>query len=382
MIRNTRFWMLGALIASIVAVGACSGGDPAQEQASSDASSSTKESTPAKLASLPETDRELVKMGRDFFGQLPEQVDNPNNPITDKKVALGKMLYFDARLSKSGNISCNSCHNIAQYGVDNLPVSLGHGWQPGDRNSPSVLNAALHTTQFWDGRAADVEEQAKGPVLNPVEMAIPHEGYAEDRIASIPQYQKYFAQAFPDEQDAITYDNIARAIGAFERTLMTPSRFDAYLQGDADALTALEKKGMETFINSGCTSCHSGKALGGESFRKFGMIDDYWKHTHSEEVDPGRYKVTKDSSDLYFFKVPSLRNVAQTYPYFHDGSVWDLDEAVRIMAKIQLGQDLTDQQTKEITAFLGALTGEVPQDARQLPMLPPSGSETSKPVFN
>ncbi|MBI4715627.1 MAG: cytochrome-c peroxidase [Nitrospirae bacterium] len=282
-----------------------------------------------------------------FFQPLPDAAGNPDNPLNDSKIALGKMLFLDGRLSKSGFISCNSCHNLATGGVDNLPTSIGHGWQLGPRNAPTVLNAALHFTQFWDGRAKDVEEQAQGPVLNPKEMAATKE-LVLDRIKSIPEYVALFSKAFPGEKEPLTYENIAKAIAAFERTLLTPSRFDRFLKGDDKALTADEKKGLKLVVDKGCIACHRGPLMGGNSFQKLELGDS----------DMGRFEATKNDAEKKFFKVPTWRNVALTYPYFHDGSVWTLEEAVRIMGEKQLKIQLADQEVADITAFLKSLTGE------------------------
>ena len=214
-----------------------------------------------------------------MFSPLPNYVEKEGNPMNEAKVELGKMLYFDPRLSQSGFISCNSCHNLATYGVDNLPTSLGHRWTAGPRNAPTVLNAALHANQFWDGRAADVEEQAKGPVLNPIEMAIPGEEMAVDRIASMPEYVERFKAAFPGEEDPLNYDNIANAIGVFERTLTTPDRLDEFLKGDLEALSEQELAGLQVFSNQGCVGCHAGPALGGQIEARFGVVESYWEAT-------------------------------------------------------------------------------------------------------
>ncbi|HCO39254.1 MAG: cytochrome-c peroxidase [Aquificota bacterium] len=316
---------------------------------------------------------------RKYFSPITQKVvDNPQNPVTQQKVELGRMLYHDPRLSKSGLISCNTCHNLASGGVDNLPTSIGHKWQMGPVNAPTVYNAAFHIAQFWDGRAKDLEEQAKGPILNPKEMAMPSEEEAVKRIASIPQYRELFAKAFPGEKEPITYDNIAKAIAAFERTLLTPSRFDKFLMGDTKALTAEEKKGLKLFIEKGCASCHNGVALGGTMFQKMGIVKPY----NSTSPAKGRYDVTKKPEDMYVFKVPSLRNVERTAPYFHDGQVWSLEEAVRIMADIQLGVQLKDDEVRAIVAFLKSLNGEIPKHALTLPVLPPSTEKTPKPSFD
>ncbi len=333
-------------------------------------------------------DRKLLEEARKYFQPLPKVAESKDNPVTPQKVKLGKMLYYEPRLSKSGLISCNTCHNLASYGVDNLPTSVGHRWQLGPRNAPTTLNAALHVAQFWDGRAKDVEEQAKGPILNPIEMAMDSPEEVVNRLKSIPEYVKLFKEAFPKSKDPLTYENVAKAIAAFERTLMTPSRFDKFLQGDLNALTKEEKKGLKTFIEVGCAGCHNGPALGGSMFTKFGIVEAYWEETRNYvtlheptmPMDVGKFAVTHKEEDLYVFKVPSLRNISRTYPYFHDGSIWNLEDAVQVMAKVQLGKELTQEQLKSIVAFLKALDGEIPKYALELPVLPPSSPNTPKPV--
>ena len=331
---------------------------------------------------LTEADMEIVRKAKKFFKVLPEIAEG-DYEITDDLVELGKKLYFDTRLSKSNTISCNTCHNLATFGVDNNPTSIGHKWVAGPRNSPTVLNAALHTSQFWDGRAEDVEEQAEGPILNPIEMGSPHEEFVIDRLASIDAYVAYFTEAFPDTEKPLTYKNMARAIGAFERTLMTPAPFDAYLSGQSDALTDRQKEGLKTFMDVGCTTCHTGAALGGNLIQKFGLIKGpYWEYTGSEKIDEGRYEVTEKEFDKYFFKVPGLRNITKTAPYFHDGSVWDLNKTIDIMGITQLGRELTDEEISLIADFLESLTGEIPEKARILPILPVMGKETTRPDFS
>ncbi|MCB0380664.1 MAG: cytochrome-c peroxidase [Flavobacteriales bacterium] len=310
---------------------------------------------------------ELLQKAKTLFGELPDVALNPENSITDEKVALGKTLYFDKRLSKDNTISCNSCHNLDTYGVDNLSFSPGNDGGLGGRNSPTVLNAALHISQFWDGRAKDVEEQAGGPILNPVEMAMPNEKAVIDRLSKIEEYNNLFAKAFPNEKDPITYINIQKAIGAFERKLIVPSKFDDYLAGNENALNQQEKDGLETFTSVGCTACHSGNLLGGQLFQKFGLMSNYWEHTKSKKIDEGKFEVTKNEADKYVFKTPSLRNVAETAPYFHDGSVADLEEAIAIMGKIQLNKELSEAEVSNIAAFLKALTGSVPSKYQVAP---------------
>ncbi|MCB9256569.1 MAG: c-type cytochrome [Chitinophagales bacterium] len=302
-----------------------------------------------------------------LFDALPSSAKNEENLRTEEKIALGHALYFDTRLSLTGNNSCNSCHNLASFGVDNLPTSPGDNGGFGDRNSPTVLNAALHSMQFWDGRMKDVEEQAGGPILNPVEMAIPSQEFLMNRLKDIELYQKMFAAAYPNEEDLFTYKNVQYAIASFERELLTPSRFDEYLKGNKAALSKQEKQGMMSFVLNGCATCHNGALLGGNSFQKFGVYDEYWKHTGSKKIDLGLSGVSTKDGDKHMFKTPSLRNVAETAPYFHDGSVADLEEAIAIMGKIQLNKELSEAEVSNIAAFLKALTGSVPSKYQVAP---------------
>lgn len=303
-------------------------------------------------------------------------VPNPENPVTPAKIRLGKMLYHDARLSKSGFLSCNSCHSIASYGMSNLPSDIGHKWAVGPINSGTVFNSAFNFVQFWNGRAKDLEEQAKGPILNPAEMGMPDEASVVKKMSSIPGYRKLFEKAFPDEKEPLTYNNIAKAIAAFERTLLTPSRFDKFLKGDKKALSDQEKKGLRLFVDTGCAGCHNGIGIGGGSFQKMGLVKPY------ETANKGRFEVTNKEEDMYVFKVPILRNIEMTYPYFNDGKVWNLDEAVRIMADVELGKTLTDGEVEDLVAFLKSLTGEIPREALVLPVLPPSGRDTTRPSID
>lgn len=322
-------------------------------------------------------DQALIRRANEVFAPLPPTMPAPaDNPTTEVKVRLGKMLFFEPRLSKSDSISCNSCHNLATGGVDNLPTSMGHLAQFGPRNAPTVLNAGLEFAQFWDGRAATLEDQAKGPILNPVEMAMPDVDLVLARINSIPEYVELFAKAFPGEKNPVNYDNVAKAIAAFERTLLTPSRFDEFLRGKGDALSAQEKKGLVLVMDKGCIACHNGVGAGGGMYQKFGLQGRY-----EYSSDAGRYNVTHNESDRYYFKVPMWRNVTRTAPYFHDGSIWDLKEAIRIMGRLQLGTQLSDAEVDQIEAFLHALEGKLPDEAQRLPMLPASTLSTPKPVF-
>jgi cytochrome c peroxidase len=295
---------------------------------------------------------ELVKS---LFKPLPEVADSTTNPVTAEKVSLGKKLYLDPKLSISGTISCNSCHGLKSDGVDNKPTSPGHDGKLGGRNSPTVYNAALHIAQFWDGRAPDVEAQALGPVLNPVEMGMPSEKAVVAYLETSADYKQAFTKAFANEKQPISFKNMGNAIGAFERTLLTPSPFDAYLKGDQNALTPAQKRGLKTFMDTGCMSCHNGVAVGGGMYQKLGVVKPY------ETKDLGRYEVTKQEGDKFVFKVPSLRNITDTAPYFHDGSVATLEQAVKLMGTHQLGRDLSDDAVADLVSFLGSLSGTHPE---------------------
>lgn len=315
----------------------------------------------------------LREQAKAIFGPLPAQVANPESPATQAKVDLGRRLYYDKRLSKNHDISCNSCHQLDRFGVDGEPTSPGHKGQRGDRNSPTVYNAALHVAQFWDGREPDVEAQAKGPILNPIEMAMPDEETVLTVIRSIPGYGPRFQAAFPGEGDPVTYDNVGLAIGAFERGLMTPGAFDRFMDGDLDALNEAQLDGLDAFIQTGCVTCHIGPGVGGGMFQKLGLVMPY------DTEDKGREAVTGNPADRHVFKVPSLRNVVETGPYYHDGSIAQLNEAVRLMARHQLGKELTDAQVAEIVAFLGSLTGTIDAAYIAEPAMLPSSRSTPAP---
>jgi cytochrome c peroxidase len=296
----------------------------------------------------------------------------PAQEINLAQAELGKKLYFDPRLSKSGFISCNSCHNLSMGGTDNLKTSIGHNWQEGPINSPTVLNSSLNVAQFWDGRAADLKEQAGGPIANPGEMAFSHV-LAVSLLESIPGYVKEFKLVYGE--DGIDIDKVTEAIAEFEKTLVTPnSRFDQWLLGDENALSADEVAGYELFKDSGCAGCHNGAAAGGTTFQKMGVIEPYKTDNPAE----GRFAVTGIDADRFSFKVPTLRNVELTYPYFHDGAAWSLAEAVDTMGRIQLGKKFTPEENTKIVAFLKSMTGDQPSFA--LPVLPPSTDTTPQPT--
>lgn len=308
-----------------------------------------------------------------LFAPLPEAIADASMKLGPDKLDLGRMLFFDKRMSKAGDVSCNSCHGLTTYGVDNKRFSEGDKKQLGGRNAPTVYHAAGHIAQFWDGRAADVEAQALGPVTNPVEMAMKDGKAVEKVLKSIPGYVEAFKKAFPDDKDPVTFENFGKAIGAFERKLVTPSRFDKFLKGDAAALKPEEIAGFNTFVDSGCATCHSGAYVGGLMFQKLGVVKPWPAPADpAAKPDEGRGAITKNEAERGFFKVPSLRNIAKTGPYFHDGSVASLDEAVKMMASHQLGRDLTPEQSKSILAFLDTLTGELPGEYIAEPTLPDS----------
>jgi cytochrome c peroxidase len=313
----------------------------------------TREHTAAgevALSTAPPTRAELA-----MFATLPRVMAAPGVATTSAEVALGRRLFHEPVLSSGHDVSCNSCHGLNAYGADGRRVSFGDLGHAGDRNAPSVFNEAGQIAQFWDGRAATVEEQAKGPILNPGEMAMPDAKAVLAHLRASPEYVREFAAAFPGEKQPITYDNVGLALGAFERGLVTPSRWDRYLEGDSSALTPAEVRGFTTFVRTGCSSCHAGPYVGGQSVQKLGPVKPW-----PALKDSGRILVTHEPSDLYVFKVPSLRNVEKTGPYFHDGSVASLDSAILLMGRHQLGRELAPSQIASIRTWFGALTGELP----------------------
>jgi cytochrome c peroxidase len=311
---------------------------------------------------------DLMQSAQQTFKPIPSVLPAvKNNAVTHEKIELGKMLFFDPRLSASQIISCNSCHNLSTGGVDAGPTSIGHAWQKGPRRAPTVFNAVFNIAQFWDGRAEDLKAQAKGPMQAGVEMnATP--ALVETTLRSMPGYVEQFKRAFPQEVSPVTFDNVAKAIEAFEATLITPgSHFDQFLEGDANALNTQEKEGLKLFMDKGCSACHNGINVGGKAYFPFGVVEKPGADILPPN-DKGRFAVTKTASDEYVFRAGPLRNVALRAPYFHSGQVWSLKEAVAVMGSSQLGQKLTDQEENAIVEFLQTLTGEQPKI--ELPILP------------
>jgi cytochrome c peroxidase len=331
----------------------------------------------AQGGQTPASDQELRDLAASLFEPIPATPpDVPGLAQTPEQVELGKMLYFERRLSESHNISCDSCHSLGTGGVDLQETSIGHLWQRGPRNAPTVLNSVYNTAQFWDGRAGDLVEQAGGPLVNPIEMGTTAE-HAVEMIEAIPGYAEPFARAYPDQDDPINFENLRQAIAAYEATLVTPNApFDRWLTGEADALSAEQKEGLQLFVDSGCASCHSGMNLGGQMYAPFGVVEKPGADL-LPPADRGRFEVTKTVDDEYVFKVPMLRNIELTPPYFHSGKSCDLGQAVGVMAASQLGVELASGEVEKITAFLRTLTGDQPEVI--YPILPPSVAETPHP---
>ncbi|MCW9033609.1 MAG: cytochrome-c peroxidase [Rhodospirillales bacterium] len=323
-------------------------------------------------------DMSLIKKANEYFKPIPTSIPAiKGNKITAQKIELGKMLFMDPRLSASHLISCNTCHNLGMGGDDNLETSIGHGWAKGPRNAPTTHNAVFNIAQFWDGRAEDLKAQAKGPIQAGVEMNNKPERVVKT-LKSMPAYVAMFKHSFPEESDPVTFDNMAKAIEAFEATLITPnSRFDQFLQGKETALNNAEKKGVDLFIEKGCVACHAGRNLGGEGYYPFGVIEKPGSEILPPD-DKGRFAVTKTADDSYVFRASPLRNIEITAPYFHSGKVWNLEQAVSIMGTSQLGEKLNDQEVSLIVSFLKTLTGEQPQVT--YPILPVSSESTPKPL--
>jgi len=319
----------------------------------------------------------LLARAQALFKPIPyEPPAIPGVAGTPAQVELGRMLYFEPRLSKSHAIACNSCHMVGLGGADLQETSVGHEWQRGGRNAPTVLNAVFNTAQFWDGRAKDLEEQAGGPMVNPVEMGTT-ETHVLEQLRGIPGYVQAFGRAFPGSGDPITFDNVRNAIAVFEATLLTPDApFDRFLRGDPSALTADQRQGLTLFMDKGCAGCHNGINVGGGQYAPFGVVERPGAEI-LPPADTGRFQVTQTPSDQYVFKVPTLRNIELSPPYFHSGRVWDLRQSVGVMGASQLGARLSDAEIDSITRFLLALTGEQPKVV--YPQLPPSVASTPRP---
>jgi cytochrome c peroxidase len=315
-------------------------------------------------------DDALLKNARSIFAPLPKSMVAAGRPMTAALVELGRALYFDPRMSVDGTTSCARCHQPALYGADALAKSHGNHDRLNARNAPTVLNTALQVKQHWTGNREDVEDQATKALTGPASYGNPDFDAPMARLKKIAGYAPMFQAAFPGDANPITAENWGKAIGAYERTLVSRSRFDEFLDGKLDALAAAERQGLRTFIDTGCVACHNGVGVGGGAFKKFGVVEDYWKATGSEGVDEGRALDTKKPEDKFLFKVPSLRNVAMTGPYFHDGSVGSLETAVRIMARVQLGVAIGDKDVRDIVTFLTSLTGPLPDNFATAPVLP------------
>jgi cytochrome c peroxidase len=315
-------------------------------------------------------DEDLLRQAKNIFGPLLQVMPSEKNPITPEKVKLGKILFYETRISVDGTVSCARCHPISSYGADGLRKAIGNNCKVNPRNAPTFFNAAGQISAHWIGNRADVEDQARQSVIGPPSFGMPSYEAVEKKLKEIKGYMDLFKNAFPIDNDPITVDNFAKAVGAFERTLVTPSAFDAFLKGDIAALNGQEKRGLRTYMETGCVMCHFGPYVGGQVYQKSGIFEPYWKYTKSELIDEGRYVVTKNEADKYVFKVPIHRNVAKTAPYFHDGSVDKLENAVWIMGKIQLGKDLSKPQVEEVVTFLKSLTGKIPEEVLKVPLLP------------
>lgn len=332
----------------------------------------------ASIVSAEDTEKALLNRALGIFKALPYTAHVDDYPHSAARVALGKALFFETRVAVDGRMSCAACHNPTYHGADSLALSVGVHGKKLPRNAPTVFNTPLLIAQHYGGNRVSVEEQAIKALLSPLAYGNATYAEAEAKLRAL-GYTKLFATAFPNEAEPVTAENWAIAIGAFERTLLTPAPFDQYLKGDTNAISKEAKLGLEKFMSMGCAGCHNGATVGGQSFQKFGITEDYWLATGSKEMDllkgrdKGRYHDTKKDEDLYIFKVPQLRNVAMTPPYFHDGSVATLDDAVRVMARLQLGQKISDADVALIVAFLETLSGEVPPQFATAPALPVAG---------
>ncbi len=322
------------------------------------------------LTSQAGPDEDLIARAKAVFGPLPASMPSADNPITPEKVRLGNMLFFEPRISVDRTVSCAKCHPPGLYAADGLRKAIGNRCKENPRNAPTILNAASQISEHWIGNRTSVEDQARQALTGPPAFGMPDNASVEKVLKGMKEYVALFKAAFPQDKEPVTVENFAKAVGAFERTLMSPAPFDDFLQGNAKALTDQQKRGLSTLLDTGCMTCHFSPYLGGQLYQKFGVFEPYQKYTKSAQVDEGRFAVTKNEADKFVFKVPVLRNVAMTPPYFHDGSVDRLVDAVTIMAKIQLGRDLTAAQADDITAFLHSLTGKIPASLLNAPVLP------------
>jgi len=371
-----RFTGLASVVGALASLAACGGGG--EHGAPGSGIEVHAGRVPPAPPEQPALDPAAVRArAKKVFGVLPQEFPSPSNPLTEAKINLGRMLYYDGRLSLTGEISCNSCHKLDAYGVDNLPTSPGHDGSFGSRNSPTVYNAAGQLAQFWDGRSGDVEDQAKGPILNPIEMGMADEASVVQVLASIPGYVEAFGAAFPDNDDPVSYDNLAMAIGAFERRLATPAPIDAWLAGDDSVLSEQALAGLQLFMDSDCQSCHSGYNYGGSMYQKLGTVKP-WPGLK----DDGRATITGDERDRFTFKVPILRNIDKTGPYLHDGSIASLEDMVAKMVAHQTQRPgpLTAEEMANMLAFLASLTGELPAEYIAEPKLPEGGMVAAIPV--
>jgi cytochrome c peroxidase len=324
-------------------------------------------------AAMAADDATLLKQAQQIFQPLPKDMSNAGAPITKERVTLGRLLFFDPRITVDGNVSCATCHQSALYGTDGRPTSIGVKQRPHPRNAPTILNAALAFVNHWRGDRESVEDQAQQALTAMITSGL-DERDVIDRVRRIGGYAPFFEAAFPNDPPPMTVKNMAKAIGAYVRSLVTPAPFDTYLGGNANAISPVARTGLETFIKTGCITCHSGVGIGGGMYQKFGIVEDYWTVTGSQTIDKGRADVTDNLGDLYVFRVPSLRNVAMTAPYFHDGSVATLPEAVRVMARVQLGLRLSAPEVNDIVSFLDSLTGDLPAEFATAPILPPAAA--------
>ena len=316
-------------------------------------------------------DAALLRRAQQIFQPLPKYTSDPGAALAKEQVALGRRLFFDPRITADGDVSCATCHQPALYGTDGKPTSIGVKQRLHPRNAPTIFNAALYSIIHWRGDRESLQDQAEQALTGAISSGL-NEHDVIDRLRRIDGYAPFFAVAFPTDSNPMTVKNMAKAIVAYERTLLTSAPFDAYLAGNVDALSPAARKGLETFTNTGCVACHNGVGVGGGMYRKFGIVEDYWSATGSRSIDKGRVEVTKDPDDLYVFRVPSLRYVAMTAPYFHDGSVATLAEAVKVMGRVQLGIKLGDAEVNEIMAFLNSLTGNLPTEFAAPSVLPPA----------